>query len=128
MGSPSPPCNPSLRSSLIWFGSIHRTELIIPSSCVFAMFTRETFRSSTLRISKCSTNRNRKRRGKIQFPSSNHQGKSILKKPQPSNSRTPCWCIEILWNLDFGTWNFPTNRKIPRGWTACVSCSKPSGR
>jgi hypothetical protein len=29
---------------------------------------------------KCSTNRDGKRRGKIQFPSSNHQGKSNLKR------------------------------------------------
>jgi hypothetical protein len=24
----------------------------------------------------------------------------------------PVGGLEILWNLDFGTWNFPTNRKF----------------
>jgi len=57
---------------------------------------------------KCSTNRDCKRRGKVQFPSANHQGKSDLKG---LNLQTRD-ALEILWNLDFGTWNFPTNRKF----------------
>jgi hypothetical protein len=61
---------------------------------------------------KCSTNRDGKRRGKIQFPSSNHQGKSDLKSLNIQTRERPVGALEILWNLDFGTWNFPANRKF----------------
>jgi hypothetical protein len=73
---------------------------------------------------KCSTNRDGKRRGKVQFPSSNHQGRSDLKS---LNIQTRD-ALEILWNLDFGTWNFPTNRKFREARTVRVSCSKSPGR
>jgi hypothetical protein len=57
---------------------------------------------------KCSTNRDGKRRGKVQFPSSNHEERSDLKS---LNIQTRD-ALEILWNLDFGTRNFPTIRKF----------------
>jgi hypothetical protein len=48
----------------------------------------------------------------VQFPSSNHQGKSDLKRLNIQTREHPVGALEILWNLDFGTWNFPTNRKF----------------
>jgi hypothetical protein len=61
---------------------------------------------------KCSTKRDSKRRGKVQFPSSEHQGKSDLKRFNIQTREHPVGALEILWNLDFGTWNFPANRKF----------------
>src|SRR5580765_2152979 len=63
---------------------------------------------------KCSTNRDGKRRGKVQFPSSNHQGKSNLKRFNVQ-TREHCWRIGDSLNLDFGTWKFPDESRIPRG-------------
>jgi hypothetical protein len=54
---------------------------------------------------KCSTNRDGKRRGKVQFPSSNYQGKSNLKRLNIQIREHPVGALEILWNSDFGTWN-----------------------
>jgi hypothetical protein len=64
---------------------------------------------------KCSTDRDSKRRGKVQFPNSNHQGKTNLKRLNIQTREQPAGALEILWNLDFGTWNFPTNRKFRGG-------------
>src|SRR5207245_5871198 len=56
--SPTPPCSPSLRSSLIYgLGQSAEPCLIIALSSVSAMFTREIFRGSTLPYTKCSTMR-----------------------------------------------------------------------
>jgi hypothetical protein len=49
---------------------------------------------------------------KSNFPSSNHQGKSNLKRLNIQTREHPVGALEIPWNLDFGTWNFPTNRKF----------------
>jgi hypothetical protein len=61
---------------------------------------------------KCSTNRDSKRRGIGAISSSNHQGKSDLKRLNIQTREHAVGALEILWNLDFGTWNFPTNRKF----------------
>jgi hypothetical protein len=61
---------------------------------------------------KCSTNRDSKRRGRNPISSSNHQGKSELKRLNIQTREQPVGALEILWNLDFGTWNFPTNGKF----------------
>jgi len=61
---------------------------------------------------KCSTNREGKRRGKVQLSSSNDQGKSDLKSLNIQMRERSVGALEILWNLDFGTWNFPTNCKF----------------
>jgi len=61
---------------------------------------------------KCSTNRDSKRRGVNPISSSNHQGKFDLKSLNIQTREQPVGALEILWNLDFGTWNFPTNSKF----------------
>jgi hypothetical protein len=61
---------------------------------------------------KCSTNRDSKRRGTSPISSSNHQGKSDLKKLNIQTRERSVGALEILWNLDFGSWNFPTNCKF----------------
>jgi hypothetical protein len=61
---------------------------------------------------KCSTNRDGKRRGTVQFPSSNHYGKSDLKSLNIQTREHPCWRIGD--SLEFGFWNleFPDDRKF----------------
>jgi hypothetical protein len=39
-------------------------------------------------------------------------GKSDLKRLNIQTRKLPVGELMILWNLDFGTWNFPANRKF----------------
>ena len=43
---------------------------------------------------------------KLQIPSSKFQGNSNLQTPMRAQEVFGTWDLELLWNLEFGAWNF----------------------
>ena len=113
--SPLRPAIPRCARRSLWFGSIRRTELTIPSSHLFAMYTRESFRSSTLRISKMFNQPQRQALRKFQAPNPRLQPNFKPQTQKPSNIQSLKCAIRgnlnfelwrFVWNLGFGAWDF----------------------
>src|SRR6266496_521805 len=109
-GSPSPPCNPSLRSSLIlvWVNPPNRVNYTV---------IRRVRNVRRYASPKCSTNRDGKRRGISPISSSNHQRKPDLKSLniQTQEPLLVHWRCFGFWILELGI--SPDESQIPRGWT-----------
>src|SRR5436305_383826 len=101
--SPTPSSNPSLRLSLIYgLGQSAEPSLTIASSDAFAIFTHETFRSSTLSSYKMFNCRLRR---KFQIAKAKHENavRNLATEGQHAvlNLDIASWSFVRIWSLEF---------------------------
>src|SRR5216117_1180688 len=109
--SPTSSSNPSLRLSLIYgLGQSAEPSLTIASSDAFAMFTHETFRSSTPPSYKTFNHRLRR---KFQIAKAKHENAVRNFATRGQHAACWIWILELGVSLGFEDWNlgFPTSHR-----------------